>query len=162
MISVSFWPFIFHLRGSSSPQTPTPTKKFPIKWITLKLFAGTSISASSRSLVCPWLIFRPCIKEAVVHWKILLLVTLCPGVTVFFFFFFRPRDCESLGLNGPMAFDYHSPSLASVVRCHAVLSCGTVRTNCASLRKGAFYFKTCCILNASSLDVASIKRFRYE
>ena len=44
----------------------------------------------------------------------------------FFFFFFQPRDCESLGLNGPMAFDYRSPCSAFVVCCHAVLSCGTV------------------------------------
>lgn len=163
MISVSFWHFIFHLRGSSSPQTHTPTKTFPIKWITFVVCWYKLISAPSRSPVCPSLIFRPCIQEAVVHWKILLLMTLCSGVTVFFFFFFfQPRDCESLGLNGPMAFDYHSPSSASVVRCHAVLSCGTVRTNWASLRKGAIYFKACCILNASSLNVASITRFRYE
>lgn len=58
-------------------------------------------------------------------------MTLCPGATaLFFFFFFQPRDCESLGLNGPMAFDYHSPSSASVVRCHAVLSCGVVMRYC--------------------------------
>ena len=40
----------------------------------------------------------------------------------FVVFFFQPRDCESLGLNGPMAFDYRSPCSAFVVCCYAVLS----------------------------------------
>ena len=53
-------------------------------------------------------------------------MTLCPGVTVFLFCFFRLRDCKSLGLNGPIAFDYHSPSSASV----RALSCGVVMRCC--------------------------------
>ena len=160
MISVSFWPFIFHLRGSSSPQTHTPTKTFPIKWITLVVCWYKLISAPSRSLVCPSLIFRPCTQEAVVHWKILLLMTLCSGVTLFFFFFFFFSTKRLWVPGAEWAHGLWLP-LALLGLCR-VLFCGTVRPNWACLRKEAFYFKTSCILNASSLNVASITRFRYE